>query len=345
MKKIIIVLIVLLILYKLFFNSYETFFQEDRNTILCRNSLEFYNANKDLCTQKIGSECSVKPHILQNGEACRLLGKEPCEYYEYLEKNQKECSVITNPLTNKPYNVCSFEDYFKENKNKCRSEGTDACNYSENYLKENIQECRLNGTDICSLNKDYLLNNSEECRKYGFEACNDQEFRYNRTEDCISKGFNVCSEKDFLKTNKAIICSLGRDGVLNDEKSPCGYDEFLNISSNNLDLCCSKGKVKAEKCKDINPCSNETYLLNNPTECSSAGFEPCELSLIYKVNNPAECRSKGFDPCKNKDYLLANLTECKSLNFDPCVYFDYKKDHPTECTSLIEPEIVPKLQQ
>jgi hypothetical protein len=338
MKKIIIVLVIILILYNLFFKSYETFFQEDKISILCRNSLDFYNANKDLCKEKIGSECSVKPHILNNGEACRLLGKEPCEYYEYLEKHKDECKAIINPTTNKPYNICSFEDYFKENKNKCRNEGTDACNYSETYLKENIQECRLNGTDICSVNKEYLLNNSEECRKYGFEPCNNQEFRYNKTEECINNGFNVCLEKDFLKTNKAIICSLGKEGVLNDEKSPCGYTEFLNINESNLDLCCSKGKVKKSDCKNVDPCLNESYLLNNPEECRTGGVEPCEISLIYKINNPIECRDRGFDPCKNKDYLLSNLTECKSLNFNPCNYFEYRKDNQNECNSSIETE-------
>lgn len=332
-----------MLLYKLFYSSYEGFFQEDKISILCKNSLDFYNANKDLCKEKIGSECSVKTHILNNGEACRTLGKEPCIYYEYLEKHQDECKTITNPETNKPYNICSFEDYFKENKVKCRNEKIDACEYSENYLKENIQECRLNGTEICSLNKDYLLANSVECRKYGIEACKDQSFRYSRTEDCINNGYNVCSEKDFLKTNKAIICNLGKDGIINDDKSPCGYDEFLNINSNNLDICCSKGKVKRDKCKNIDPCTNETFLLNNSTECRTAGFEPCELSSIYKVSNPTECRNKGFDPCKIKDYFLSNLTECKSLNFDPCVYFDYKKDHPIECPSTIK-ETPPSIQ-
>ena len=49
----------------------------------------------------------------------------------------------------------------------------------------------------------------------------------------MNLGFDVCSETDFLKSPKAIICGLGKEGVIDDKTSPCGYDEFLNLSKTN----------------------------------------------------------------------------------------------------------------
>ena len=275
--KFFIVLIILLLLV-VFFSTKERFQEEveDETYLSCKYSLNFYKANEELCKSKVGSECSIKSYMIDNGEACRILGYEPCSALEYMITHENECKNIIDPSTNKPYDPCNFIEYFKDNKSVCRRKGIDACKYDTQYLYDNIPECRLEGTDVCKTDKIYLIRNAEQCRNYGVEACNEKDFRYSRTEDCINLGFNVCGEPDFLKTPKSVICNLGKEGVINDKTSPCGYDEFVNSNETNKSLCCSKGKLSVEKCLENNPCQlNEFYIKNNPELCRQNGFEPC----------------------------------------------------------------------
>ena len=327
--------IVLIILYLLFVNKKEGFQEEDEFALLCKSNLDFYRANEEVCKTKVGSECSVKSYMMDNNEACRLLGYEPCSIFEYLKEHKDECRKIVNPSTNKPYDACNFVEYFKDNKSLCRKNGIDACSYESQYLYDNIPECRLEGTEICKADKNYLMRNPEECRKYGIEPCKEQDFRYSRTEDCMNLGFDVCSETDFLKSPKAIICGLGKEGVINDKTSPCGYDEFLNLSKTNKDLCCSKGKLSVEQCMDNNPCkTNEIYIKNNTELCRRNGFEPCVESTSYRLDNPLECKDQGFNPCASEKYYAENLTECKD-SLKSCANEEYRNKNQEECSKKL----------
>jgi hypothetical protein len=331
--KMVLILFLIYLIYNIIFNSTENYQQDDPISGLCKNSHDFYKSNEDLCKDKIGSACNIKTYAMENPDACRAIGTDPCSFFEYLKDHIEECKKYTDPITNKPYNVCSDSTYFSSNKKVCRDEGFEMCK-DTNYLASNVAECRLNGYDICKIDSNYVLNNTEECKNYGVDACSIKEYRYNYVDDCMKSGFNPCKEEDFLSNPKAIICGLGSEGLLNDPTSPCSKDGFLE-NEGNLSQCCSKGKVSRDKCKTlkefIDPCFNEKFLISNTEECRKNGIEVCEYSLYYKINNPKECRDKGFDPCKVKDYVLQNIDECKALGFNPCSYSEYRDVHPIEC--------------